>query len=127
MNLKEPLADVVNRVPGAVGAILVDNDGEAVVLYAASNQVHTNGYTPEERIKLIAAYHTISLRDASQFSKQFGFGQINHLVHRYEAGTVVTKPLDDGYALLLVLESESYVGKGLLYLNQAGAVISEDL
>lgn len=127
MNLQEPLAELVNRVPGAVGAILMDNDGEAVVIYAPPNQIHTNGYSGEERIKLIAAYHTISLRDTSQFSKQFGLGKVNHLVHRYEAGTVVTKPLNDGYALLLVLESESYVGQGLLYLNQAGVVISEDL
>lgn len=127
MDLRQPLAELVRQVPGATGAILVDGDGEAVVVYAPPGEVGLDGFTGEERIKLVGAYHTIALRDAAQLSARFALGQTACLVHRYEAGTVVTKPLSGGYALVLVLERESYAGRGIFYLNQAGAVISEDL
>jgi predicted regulator of Ras-like GTPase activity (Roadblock/LC7/MglB family) len=127
MDLRQPLAELVNAVPGALGAILVDADGESIVVYARPGQGGTDSYTGEERIKLIGAYHTIAMRDAAQLSAQFALGRPDCLVHRYEAGTVVTKPLSGGYALMLVLTQESYVGRGVLHLNRAGAVISEDL
>jgi predicted regulator of Ras-like GTPase activity (Roadblock/LC7/MglB family) len=127
MDLRQPLAELVSRVPGATGAILVDSDGEAVVVYAAPGQRAPDGYTAEERVKLIGAYHMIALRDAEQLSAGFGYGPTKYLVHRYEMGTVVTKPLSGGYALMLVLQGESYVGQGLLHLSRAGKIVSEDL
>lgn len=127
MDLQEPLAELVNNAPGAVGAILVDNDGESVVVYARPAQSNPDGYAGDERIRLIGAYHTISLRDADQLWHRFDYGETDYLVHRYEAGTVITKPLKGGYALMLVLESESYVGRAMLYVNRAATLIGEDL
>jgi len=132
MDLRQPLAELVARVPGAFGAILVDKDGEDIVLVALPDQTGVEGFSlaemsAEERIKLIGAYHTITLRDCLQLAAEFRLGQTDLLVHRYEAGSILIKAIKGGYALMLVLQPDSVIGRGLFHLNETSKLISEDL
>lgn len=119
MDLTQPLKELVAQVPGAVGAVLMDNEGEAVTYFSGTDKA--------ERIRLIAAYHRIWLSDCLQLVAQMRLGNLDHLVQRYEHGTVLVKALKDNHALVLIGNQEMYVGQGLLYLDKIGAAINEDL
>jgi len=127
MDLKLPLARLVEKVDGAFGAILADSDGEAVTIFALPDQVGTNGCVGDERIKLIGAYHTITLRDCCQLSQQFNAGAMTHLVCRFEAVTVLIRALKNNYALILAMQTSSNVGQGMLYLDRTAEIINQDL
>jgi predicted regulator of Ras-like GTPase activity (Roadblock/LC7/MglB family) len=119
MDLTQPLKELVAQVPGAVGAVLMDNEGEAVTYFSGTNEA--------ERIRLIAAYHRIWLNDCLQLVAQLRLGTLDHLIQSYEYGTVLVKALNDKHALVLIGSEEMYVGQGLLSVNKIGAVINEDL
>ncbi len=123
MDLTQPLKDLVAKVPGAIGAILIDNEGEAVTYFLpTASASNTN-----ERIRLIGAYHRIWLRDCVNLTEQFRLGTLDNLIHKYEYGTVLIKALKDNHALVLIGSNELLVGQGRLYLNKIGKLINEDL
>lgn len=119
MDLTEPLKTLVANVPGAVGAVLIDNEGEAVTYFTAQDEV--------ERIRLIAAYHRIWLSDCLDLSERLRLGQLDHLIQVYEYGTVLVKALPGDHAIALIGAIDMFVGEGLLHLDQAGKLIAEDL
>jgi predicted regulator of Ras-like GTPase activity (Roadblock/LC7/MglB family) len=132
MNLTLPLAELVAKVDGAFGAILADSDGEAVSVYALPDQAgaaETGGesYVGNERIKLIGAYQTITLRACCQLTQRFNTGAVTHLVCHFDTATILIKALKNNYALMLALHNNSNVGQGMLYLDQTADLISQDL
>ena len=119
MDLTHPLKILVANVPGAVGAILIDNEGEAVTYYTAQQE--------SERVRLIGAYHRIWLNDCLAINERLRLGQLDHLIQIYEYGMVLVKALPDDHAIALVGEVDMFVGQGLLHLNRTGQIIAEDL
>jgi|GEM_PF-2973440 len=127
MDLTLPLTDLVTKVAGAFGAILVDADGEAVTIFALPDQVGLDCCVGDERIKLIGAYQIITLRACSHLARQFKIGEVQHLVCRYGAAAVLIKALKNNYALVLVMQDSGNIGQGAVYLDQAAEVINQDL
>ena len=123
MDLTQPLKDLVAKVPGAIGAILIDNEGEAVTYFAPPESASN----ATERIRLIGAYHRVWLRDYVNLTEQFRLGALDNLIHKYEYGTVLIKALKDNHALVLIGSNELLMGQGRLYLNKIGKLINEDL
>lgn len=119
MDLTQPLKDLVANVPGAVGAVLIDSEGDAVTHFSAPDET--------ERIRLISAYHRIWLRDCVTLSNQLRLGEMDHLIQCYEYGTVLVKALQGDYAIVLIGGVDMYVGQGLLQLDQIGKLINKDL
>ncbi len=99
----------------------MDNEGEAVTHF------HLEGNDESERIRLISAYHRIWLSDCQKLTQLMRLGKLDHLIQRYETGTVLVKALKDNYALVLIGERDMFLGQGLLHLDQIAAVIHEDL
>lgn len=118
MDLTQPLQDLVTQVPGAIGAVLLDNEGEAVTYFS---------HDDDERVRLISAYQRIWLNDCLRLTEQMCLGQLAQLIHRYEAGTVLVQALKDNHALVLIGAPEMFVGQGLLQMAQTGAALNEDL
>lgn len=119
MDLTQPLKELVTHVSGAVGAVLIDNEGEAVTYFCEQDEM--------ERIRLIGAYHRIWLSDCLALAEQLQLGQLSHLIRRYEFGQVLVKALKDNHAIVLIGTNDLYVGEGLLHLNRVGELIDEDL
>jgi predicted regulator of Ras-like GTPase activity (Roadblock/LC7/MglB family) len=97
------LDDLVQRVAGAEGALLLDPTGELV---AQAGDGH-------ERHRLIGAYQGIALARARSVSGRHSAGEVRHLVCRYAGGAVILRPLKDGYYLVLSLGTDASVGEGL--------------
>ena len=68
MDLTQPLKDLVAKVPGAIGAVLIDSEGEAITHFSANNE--------NRRVRLISAYHRIWLSDCVQLTAQMRLGKL---------------------------------------------------
>jgi predicted regulator of Ras-like GTPase activity (Roadblock/LC7/MglB family) len=119
MDLTLPLKTLVAQVPGAVGAVLIDTEGEAITYFSPADET--------ERVRLIGAYHRIWLSDCLALAEQMRLGQLAQMIHRYETGIVLVQALKDNHALVLIGEPEMFVGQGLMFMAQAGEAINEDL
>ncbi|HEX4945742.1 MAG TPA: roadblock/LC7 domain-containing protein [Blastocatellia bacterium] len=121
MDLTQPLKELVAHVANAIGAVLIDGEGEAITYFNVKDP------TENERIQLISAYHRIWLSDCQHIAQQLRIGKLEHLIQRYEGGTVMVKALKDNYALVLIGEREMFFGQGMAQLEQIGKIINEDL
>ncbi len=119
MNLTQPLRELVGKVPGATGAVLIDNEGEAITHFSSKDE--------NLRVRLISAYHRIWLSDYTRLAEQMRLGKLTQMIQRYETGIVVVKALKEKYALVLIGENEMFLGQGLLQLERIGSIINEDL
>jgi predicted regulator of Ras-like GTPase activity (Roadblock/LC7/MglB family) len=97
------LDSLVRSVDGSRGAVLLDANGEVVV---ESGERH-------ERHRLIGAYQGIVLARARDVKDRYAMGEIRHIVCRYTEGHVVSRPLRDGYYLILALSTSANVGQAL--------------
>lgn len=122
MDLNQPLQKLVESVPGAISAALIDHEGEAITFYIASESADAS-----EQVRLISAYHRIWFRDCVQISRKKNLGKLDHLIQKYESGSVVMKALKDDYAIVLLGTPEMYLGQGIFYLNEICEAINEDL
>jgi predicted regulator of Ras-like GTPase activity (Roadblock/LC7/MglB family) len=88
------LQDFIGRVPGAIGAVLVDRDGEAVD-YA--------GRVDTYDLKLSGAHWQIVLKETCALTDRSGLGVPRALAIRGERRSFIVHALPDDYALVLLL------------------------
>jgi predicted regulator of Ras-like GTPase activity (Roadblock/LC7/MglB family) len=91
------LEGFLERAPGAHAALLLDAQGEVVVEAGARDDRH----------RLIGAYHGIALGFAQRSTRRYAAGSIHYIVCRYAWGTVILRPLKDGYYLVVSLSPEA--------------------
>jgi predicted regulator of Ras-like GTPase activity (Roadblock/LC7/MglB family) len=103
MIYRKILAELVSTVAGSEGALLLDANGEVV----------DGAGTADERLQLIAAYQGIALSSAQKTSERYDIGSIDYLLCRYQTGSVILRPLKEGFYLMLALGPEASVAQGL--------------
>jgi predicted regulator of Ras-like GTPase activity (Roadblock/LC7/MglB family) len=94
---------LVRSTDGALAALLLDSTGEVVVEAGARDDRH----------RLIAVYQGILLSAARRALQSVAAGEIDYVLSRYEAGTVILRPLRDDYYVVVSLRPGSDVGSGL--------------
>lgn len=113
------LSDLVERVDGAVGAAFIDNYGEAVQCVAASGD--------EDYIKLMGAYQGIALQTSRGIVEQLEAGSIDYVFTSYENASFLIKALQQDYFLMLVLESEANLGKGIYNIQRSADAFNKEM
>jgi predicted regulator of Ras-like GTPase activity (Roadblock/LC7/MglB family) len=93
------LERLLRAVAGSQSALLLDALGEVVVEAGARDDRH----------RLIGAYHGIGLAAARRATERYATGGISHIVCRYSRGSVILRPLKDGYYLVVSLSPEARV------------------
>ena len=111
------LERLLAAVPGSLGALLLDQAGELVVLAGLADMRH----------KLIGAYQGIALATARRTAARYPTGALTELVCRYEDGTLILRPLVDDYYLVLSLSPEASVARGLRFARDAQAALDAEL
>jgi len=106
-----------SHVAGARAALLLDSQGELVV---GSGDLG-------ERERLIGAYSGITLGMALRASTLRQAGRIDHLVWRYQNGSVVICPLKDGYYLAVFLDAEAFVAAGIRSAQEARLLLDAEI
>jgi predicted regulator of Ras-like GTPase activity (Roadblock/LC7/MglB family) len=111
------LDDLVRRIPGAESALLLDVEGEVVMQSGARDDRH----------RLIGAYQGIALGAARRIFERYEGGEPGLLVTRYAKGTVIQRPLADGYYLVLALGRDASLALSLRHSAVAAERLREEL
>ena len=103
MPYKAILEDLVRSVDRVEGALLLDATGELVIASAGVAIRH----------RLIGAYQGIVLAQAQRLAVRHALGGVRYLLWRHDGGSVIVRPLKDGYFLVVNVAPDGDVARGL--------------
>ena len=113
------LTNLLVDVPQAVGAILVDPEGEAVEWVTRHNDPFD--------LKVEGAYHSIFMRQFEQLTDQVDAGPITSFVIEGSRLVTLTEALPDGYYVVLVVDRSGSRAHALYQLRRAAKVIADEI
>ncbi len=113
------LADLLAKVPSAIGVVFVDDSGETV-------DVATTGYTPED-LKVFGAYLGISLRQARTVLEPTKLGRPSLIHIRQGDVSIHAVCLPDGYSLVLIQAFPGSTAAARRHLRIAVADLEREL
>jgi len=103
---KSILANLMDSVPGATGAILVDWEGEAVeqsCLYDIFN------------LKVVGAHKSILLSLLKEAHQKMAAGEMKHIVISTGKQHYLTGPVGAEYSLVMTLDRSAIVGLAIYH------------
>ncbi len=113
------LRRAVDAVPGAIGAVFADWDGEAVDLYAP-----TGGRFD---MLVLAAHYGIVLNQIQAALHLFHFGEAREIVIEHERLSVLTRVVAEGYHVTLVVPSDVHLTTALRETEAAAAALRKEM
>ncbi len=102
MPFRTIMKDLVESTSGATGAIFVDGEGEAVDLYSVNGGDNYH-------LRVIGAHKGIMLNLIHDAQEAVSDDPVRNVVIRMENFNVLMAPVEDGYFVVMTLESESPV------------------
>jgi predicted regulator of Ras-like GTPase activity (Roadblock/LC7/MglB family) len=117
MDPRSLLNDLCRAISGAHGALMLDAGGEVVAGSDAS----------DDRLRLIGAYQGIALATAHKTAERYAGGAISSLVARHASGTVISRPLKDGYYLIIALAPEAPVALAEYRSTRACELLNDEI
>ncbi|MBI5191102.1 MAG: roadblock/LC7 domain-containing protein [Nitrospirae bacterium] len=115
---KKILQETVEGLPGAVGAIFADWEGEAVEQFFPG---------PVDDIKLLGAHQGIILHLIAEAGGESGLGAAEVVLITLADAKVVVQPLKDGYFLVLLAERTCNGGLALRATGRAAEILREEI
>jgi predicted regulator of Ras-like GTPase activity (Roadblock/LC7/MglB family) len=104
MSFKPVLQDLIDRVPGALGVIFADWEGEAV------DQVSKIG---EYELKVIGAHKGIILTSMRQAMRDLETDVLEEIVVTTERSQTLILPVTQDYYLVMTLDRGDMLGRAL--------------
>jgi predicted regulator of Ras-like GTPase activity (Roadblock/LC7/MglB family) len=118
MSIELILKDLVDRVPRAIGAILVDWEGEAVMEFC-----HCDPYD----LRFIAAHKGIILAHLKELPGAVRLGEIEDMVVVTSNGHLIIGCIDRDYSLVMNVERNSPVALALYHFRLAVAALKKEI
>ncbi len=118
MSFKVLLSEMVERTPGAQGAILADWEGEAV------DQV---GLMDDYDLKLIGAYKGVILTNLRDVAGRLNGDQLKEIVITTEQAQLIILPVTLDYFLVLTLNRSDLLGRALFEARRCLRVLQEEI
>lgn len=116
--MKMVLQEILNRVPGALGAAVVGVDGIAVEKVATGK---------ETNIDLLSAEGINVVKRAVSSMRDGGAGSLEELSITGQSRTVILRALGSDYYLCLVIGPETLTGRARYEVWKAGLQLQETL
>jgi predicted regulator of Ras-like GTPase activity (Roadblock/LC7/MglB family) len=110
MSFEVILKDLMNRVPAAVGAILVDWEGEAVMEHCSCDPYD---------IRFIAAHKGIILARLKEMQAAAQVGEVEDVVVTSSKGHLIIGCIDQYYSLVMNIEHNCPVALALYHFRLA--------
>ena len=114
MPFKSLLQGMLDLLPGAVGAIIADWEGEAV------DQVTR---MDDFEIKVLGAHKGIILTQLREALQRLDGGALEEVLIHFEQGTVLITPLSEDYFLVLTVEPQVMVGKAAFVMRRCAELL----
>jgi predicted regulator of Ras-like GTPase activity (Roadblock/LC7/MglB family) len=102
--------ELVDRTPGATGAILADWEGEAVVQYCQAD---------DYELKVLGAHSGILFNIMKEIHGQFDDGGVEDAVIATDLCRVVVGAVGPDYCLVMTVDPTAIVGQALYHFRQA--------
>jgi predicted regulator of Ras-like GTPase activity (Roadblock/LC7/MglB family) len=81
----------------------------------------------DEQLRLIGAYQGIALAGARKAGERYSAGKIEYMLWRYDHGSVLLRPLKDGYFFVMSLAPEAHPAQALEVSAEAQRRLNEEL
>jgi predicted regulator of Ras-like GTPase activity (Roadblock/LC7/MglB family) len=114
------LKQILERVEGAVGAMIVGLDGIAI------EQELSDPTANDGRLSMIAASYATLLRNSMRTSFDAGVGSLQEMTVTSENMTLVIKLINPEYFLLISLKSTGNLGRARFELRKAQLLLEEE-
>jgi len=113
------LTNLLVDVPSAVGAIFLDNDGEAI-------EWVTRHDDPFE-LKVEGAYQSIFIRQLRDLLRAMSAGKIESYTMTSKNLVSLTQALPDGYYVVLVIDRSEAQARARYHLRRTARVLAREL
>ena len=110
MTFSDVLKETVERVDGAVSAMIIASDGIAVEEYAAERLIDLTG---------LGAEASAMIRDIGFAAENLGLGNAREFSIISDTCGIIMRKINEGYYLALVIKPEGNYGKGRFVLKTA--------
>jgi hypothetical protein len=111
------LQRLLQAVAGSLSALLLDPQGEVVV----------EAGRKDDQSRLIGAYQGIGLATVKRSVARYEVGTIRHILCRYAQGSVILRPLKDGYYLVFSLSPNASVAAGVHHSGRAQESLNAEI
>lgn len=119
MSMKEDLQVLVERIPGALGAILIDWEGEAVDHAACMD---------DYELKVLGAYKGAILLNLRDAIGRFGDDRLEELVIGTAETQTIVRPVTDEYFLVFVFRKGACeLGRALFESRRCALRLRDDV
>jgi predicted regulator of Ras-like GTPase activity (Roadblock/LC7/MglB family) len=112
------LADLLNRVPGSRGAILLDQEGMPI-----AQASHESG--PD--LEAAGAGAGLLLRETLAAAERLGQGEVGEVLLEGERMSIAMIPLKSACSLCVLLGSEAVLGRSLFEARKAAFALDQTL
>lgn len=114
------LKQVVSRVEGAIGVLIMGLDGIAIEQQILDPENHDN------RLAMIAAAYATLLRNSMRTSEDVGVGQLQEMTVVAGNMILVIKLINPEYFLLVAMQAEGNLGRARFELKKAQLLLEEE-
>lgn len=114
----EILAELVGQIPGAIGAVFMDEEGEAVDQFS---------HIPLMDILLTGAHWGIVLRHVEETVKRHSWGHTELLVLNGAQTDIIIKPITEEYAVVLAMKAGHHLAHALTAVEKVTADIEREM
>ena len=118
MPFKALLKSLVERVPGAQGAIIADWEGEAV------DQV---GIMDDYDLKVIGAHKGVILHSMREVVDRLGNDELKEIIITTKQAQTLVLPVTEDYYLVLTLDRSDMMGRALLEARRCIQALSKEI
>ncbi|MFH2007424.1 MAG: hypothetical protein ABI333_12640 [bacterium] len=114
----ELLAELVGQIPGAIGAVFLDLEGEAVDQFS---------HIPLFDILLVGAHWAIILRIVQEFHDKHSLGSTEVVILNGPEMDIIIKPIDGEYSVILAMKSGNHLASALTAIDKVASEIRAEM
>jgi predicted regulator of Ras-like GTPase activity (Roadblock/LC7/MglB family) len=118
MPFKELLSELVERVPGASGAIIADWEGEAVDRVARMD---------DYQLRVIGAHKGIILTNLRRVLGRLNRDQLQELIISTNETRTLVLPVTPDYFLVLIADKDTALGRALFEARRCVASLRKEI
>ena len=123
---EESLSQMLEKIPGALGATILGHDGLPVACYSSQGR-RTDQEIGDELWEAASIDLLRTVVDIQKATGRLQAGGLNQVSIQMEAFTLLMKPLGHDYILVLALENQAWAGKGRYIMRMVGAEMRQEL
>jgi predicted regulator of Ras-like GTPase activity (Roadblock/LC7/MglB family) len=112
------LEQMVRRVPGAVGAVFADWEGEPVDQFA---------HIPPLDIQLVGAHWGVVWSQATERLKQHQLGAVEELLIEGDRAIVLVRLVAEGYFVVLATNHDAHLATALRELERGAGILRGEM